>query len=275
MRLYKLLKKLIRPFFLFFSHYAVHTPLQGKEEYIKYYESKGNELTTREVLVKIDDRAYSRRRQSNPVYAANIQSLDESIGRVMDTLRELGLEDETIIVFTSDNGGFSTTKGGNPQVPTSNLPLRFGKGWMYEGGLRVPTIVKYPGKVPASDQSELLICGYDFYPTLLALAKIPLLPDQHVDGLAIFDNQNRKQFSKRSMFWYYPQKHVSGHTPSAAVRKGDYKLILDLNTKGTKLFDVREDISEAKDLSLTKRRVARGLETRLQAFIKENQPNDW
>lgn len=261
------------PFFMYFSHYAVHTPLQGKEEYIKHYEPKGNDLNTRDVLVKVDGRAYSRIRQSNPVYAANIQSMDESIGRIMETLKRLDLEKNTIIVFTSDNGGFSTTKGGNPQLPTSNLPLRFGKGWMYEGGIKVPTIIKYPGKVKAGAKTDLVICGYDFYPTLLSLAGLPLLPDRHSDGLDIFDSDKRKQFDKRDMFWYYPQKHVSGHTPSAAVRRGDYKLILDLTTNETKLFNVKKDISENNDMSLVKRKLASSLKAQLVAFIEENKPD--
>ena len=259
------------PFFLYFSHYAVHTPLQGKEEYIKHYEPKGNELFTRDVLMKVDDRAYSRIRQSNPVYAANLQSLDESVGRVLETLKRLGLEENTIVVFTSDNGGFSTTKGGNTQTPTSNLPLRFGKGWMYEGGIRVPAIIKYPGRLLAGTRSDLVICGYDFYPTLLALAGLPLMPQQHTDGLDIFNPQDRKLFNKREMIWYYPEKHISGHTPSAAVRKGDYKLILDLNTDEVKLFNIEKDISEEHDLSIDKRRLSESLKTYLVTFIDKNK----
>ena len=261
------------PFFIYFSYYAVHTPLQGKKKYIRKYEPKGNELTTREVLTRVDERAYSRIRQSNPVYAANVQSMDESIGRIMRTLEELDLEKNTIIVFTSDNGGFSTTKGGNPQTPTSNLPLRFGKGWMYEGGIRVPAIIKYPGKIKAGIKSDLAICGYDFYPTLLALAGLSLLPDQHTAGLDIFDPDKKKPFDKRNMFWYYPQKHVSGHTPSAAVRSGNYKLILDLNTNETKLFNIKKDISEDHNRSPNKPKLAKSLKTRLMAFIEENKHN--
>ncbi len=264
-----------RPFFMYFSHYAVHTPLQGKEAYVKHYEPKGNELTTREVLMKVDDRAYSRTRQSNPVYAANVQSMDESVGRITETLKRLGLEKNTIIVFTSDNGGFSTTKGGNPQMPTANLPLRFGKGWMYEGGIRVPAIIKYPAKIQAGIKSDLTICGYDFYPTLLALAGLPLRPDQHLDGLDILDRQKQKLFHKREMYWYYPQKHVSGHTPSAAVRKGDYKLILDIKTDETKLFNVKKDISESREISSVRRKLAASLKAQLTAFIEENKPDTY
>jgi len=259
------------PFFLYFSHYAVHTPLQGKEEYVKHYEPKGNELDTREVLEKIDDRAYSRIRQSNPVYAANVQSLDESVGKIMNTLKQLALEENTIIVFTSDNGGFSTTKGGTTQMPTSNLPLRFGKGWMYEGGIRVPAIVKYSKKVKQGTKSDQVICGYDFYPTLLSLAGLPLSPNQHVDGVDILKiNQNHKR-EERDMFWYYPQKHVSGHRPSAAIRRGNYKLILDLETKETKLFDVENDISEDNELSSTHDELTKELKSQLISFIKENK----
>ncbi len=262
------------PFFLYFSHYAVHTPLQGKAEYIKHYEPKGNELTTRDVLLKVDDRAFSRTRQSNPIYAANVQSMDESIGRIMQTLERLGLDKNTIIVFTSDNGGFSTTKGGNPQMPTSNLPLRFGKGWMYEGGIRVPAIVKYPGKVKAGAKSDKIIVGYDFYPTLLSLAGLPLMPNQHVDGVDIFNSQEKKKFKRREMFWYYPLKHVSGHTPSAAIRKGDHKLILDLKTDEVKLYNIKNDISEDHEISSSNQRLSESLKARLVAFIEDNKPKE-
>ena len=195
--------------------------------------------------------------------------MDESIGRVMEALNQYGLENNTIIVFTSDNGGFSTSKGGNTQMPTSNLPLRFGKGWMYEGGLRVPAIVKYPVKIKAGTTSEKAICGYDFYPTLLSLAGLPPFPNQHIDGLDIFNPVNKTLLKKRGMYWYYPLKHVSGHTPSAALRKGDYKLILDLKTNEIKLFNVRKDISEEHDLSNNKTKIAKSLKDELIIFIDE------
>jgi arylsulfatase A-like enzyme len=255
------------PFFLFFSHYAVHTPLQGKEEYIRHYEKKGNELETREVLIEVDDRAFSRKRQTNPVYAANIQSLDESVGQIMETLSELGLDQNTIIIFTSDNGGLSTTRGGNPQMPTSNLPLRFGKGWMYEGGIRVPGIVKFPKKIKAGSISDKVVCGYDFFPTLLSLADLPLLPEFHEDGLDIFYKSKNKNFSKREMYWHYPLKHVSGHDPSSMMRKGKYKLILDLNSDTAKLFNVEKDLEENHDLSDRKERLAKKMKSNLVSFI--------
>lgn len=258
-----------KPFFMYFSHYAVHTPLQGKEEYVKKYEPKGNELWTRDVLEHVDGRAYSRKRQSNPVYAANVQSMDESVGRIMETLERLGLAENTIIVFTSDNGGFSTTKGGTTQMPTSNLPLRFGKGWMYEGGIRVPAIVSYPPKVSAGQKSARPVCGYDFYPTLLSLAGLPLQQEQHTDGIDIFKGRDQ-QLSEREMYWYYPLKHVSGHTPSAAVRKGDYKLIYDLKTEQVKLFNVKKDLEENHDLSGQHKQLAEQLKGRLLKFIEEN-----
>jgi len=260
-----------KPFFLYFSYYAVHTPLQGKQEYIKHYEQKGNELFTRDVLKHVDGLAWSRIRQSNPVYAANVQSLDESIGRILEKLEQLDLDQNTIIVFTSDNGGVSTTKGGMTQTPTSCLPLRFGKGWLYEGGIRVPAIIKYPQKIEAGKVSEQTICGHDFCPTLLSLAGIPLQPDQHMHGLDIMNPANRKQFDSREMYWYYPLKHGSGHTPSAAVRKGDHKLILDLEKDSIKLYNVIEDISEETDLSAEENLLAKNLQEKLIEFLKKNK----
>lgn len=260
------------PFFLYFSYYAVHTPLQGKEEYIKKYEPKGNELFTRDVLRHVDGRAWSRIRQSNPVYAANVQSLDDSIGRIMQKLKELGLDKNTIIVFTSDNGGVSTTRGGMTQTPTSNLPLRFGKGWLYEGGIRVPGIIKFPEKVKAGQTSDRVICGYDFYPTILSLAGLPLLPEQHAAGLDIFDPGMERAFRERSMYWYYPLKHGSGHDPSAAIRKGDHKLILDLESGISRLYNIREDLAEESDIAEEKEQLAGILKMDLQAFLEANKP---
>ena len=140
---------------------------------------------------------------------------------------------------------------------------------MYEGGIRVPAIVKYPIKVKANVKSDQVICGYDFYPTLLSLAGIPEMPNDHQDGIDIFNRKKHRLFNKRKMYWYYPLKHVSGHTPSAAIRQGDYKLILDLNTRDVKLFNIRKDISEDHDLSNKKIKLAETLSADLLSFIDE------
>lgn len=256
-----------QPFFVYLSHYAVHLPLQAKKEYINQYSKTANELYNREVL-KIDGSVYTRIRQSNPVYAANIQSMDESLGRIMDKLKELGLEQNTIIVFTSDNGGLSTQGGSQTQLPTSNLPLRYGKGWLYEGGIRVPAIMKFPSKVASGVKSDLPICSYDFYPTLLSLAGLPLKPEQHIDGKNIF-KCNVREIRKRNMYWYFPFSHVSGHKPSAAIRVGEYKLILNLSDQSVKLFNIRRDISENNNLAVKRSILAQKMKNHLIDFIKK------
>jgi arylsulfatase A-like enzyme len=158
------------------------------------------------------------------------------------------------------------------EIPTSNLPLRFGKGWMYEGGIRVPAIIKYPKQMKAGIKTDQVIVGYDFYPTLLSLAVLPLQAKQYVDGLDIFDSNKKVEFQSREMFWYYPLKHASGHTSSAAMRQGDHKLILDLKMDGAKLYNIKNDISEHDDLSMQNKELTLSMKNRLVSFLNLNKP---
>ena len=174
------------PFFVYLSHYAVHTPLEGKPEYVSHFELKNKALGNKNIakLEPIEGRAYWRQNRSNPIYGAMIESLDESLGRLINRLKELALYDNTIIVFTSDNGGLSCLNVASPHISTTNLPLKYGKGWLYEGGIRVPAIIKCPQMEDNGIRTDIPICGYDFYPTILKLAGLPLKDHQHVDGEA-------------------------------------------------------------------------------------------
>src|SRR5690606_23865837 len=157
------------PFFIYFPFYEVHTPLQAKKSLIQKYEAKKARLGLTDEIEKVGNLKF-RKNQGLPVYAAMVETMDAIIGDILQKIKAAGLDDNTIIVFTSDNGGLSTAEGS----PTSNAPLRAGKGWLYEGGIRVPLIIKYPGKTPAGSVSDEPICSIDLYPTLAAAAWITL-----------------------------------------------------------------------------------------------------
>ncbi len=234
------------PFFLYFSEYAVHTPLQAKPELIAKYKAKAARLPAASGPEFIMDHGHKVRQiQNHPIYAAMVESLDDSVGRVMDKVRELGLETNTIVIFTSDNGGLSTAEG----WPTSNLPLRTGKGWPYEGGIREPLIVKWPGVVKAGSVCASPMISMDYYPTLLQMAGLPLRPKQHLDGQSIVPLLKGGTAPERVLFWHYPHYSPQGGTPDGAVWSGQYKLIEWFENGGAELYDLKNDIGEQNDLS--------------------------
>lgn len=211
-------------FFLYFPHYGVHTPLQAKKELISKFE-----------------RVPESERQGKAEYAAMIESVDESVGRVLATLKELKLDDNTVIFLTSDNGGFFNA--------TSNAPLRANKGSYYEGGIRVPFIVKWPGVTEAGRVSNQPVISTDLYPTCLAAAGLPQRPNQHEDGVdlrPVLDGEG--SLAERSLFWHYP--HYNEHpssVPSSVIRKGPWKLIETFDPAGIELYNLSNDLSETKD----------------------------
>jgi arylsulfatase A-like enzyme len=183
--------------------------------------------------------------QSDPVYAAMIESLDENIGRLIATLDETGLTDNTILIFTSDNGGLATSEGS----PTCNAPLAEGKGWMYEGGTREPLFVKWPGVVRPGAGCEVPVTSPDFYPTLLAMAGLDPHPEQHQDGESLLPLLTESgPLQREAIFWHYPHYGNQGGTPGSSVRLGDYKLIEFFEDGRLELYDLRQDIGEEHNL---------------------------
>jgi len=215
-----------KPFFLYFSHYAVHTPFQAKSKITKKYEQ-----------------IPKSKWQGKPVYAAMIQSVDESVGRVMDTLKELKKLDNTLVIFTSDNGGFAKA--------TNHAPLRGNKGSYYEGGIRVPFIIHWPGVAKAGYESEVPVISMDLYPTCLAAAGLPPHPAQHRDGLNVLPLAKGSGSLKRdALHWHYP--HYNSHpsaVPSSVLRKGDWKLIETFDPAGVELYHLGRDLSETTNLA--------------------------
>ena len=247
------------PFLLYLSFYAVHTPLQGKPELVAKYENKIStlglvpgdmETTDREWIryAPARGRFVERIRQGHPVYASMIETLDSNVGRLMQKLDELGLERNTIVVFMSDNGGLATAEGS----PTSNLPLRAGKGWLYEGGIREPMFIKWPGSGSEGTLSDVPVISTDFYPTILDMAHLELKPEQHRDGISLVPLLTGKGTpERRPLFWHYPHYSNQGGKPGAAVRLGDYKLIEFFDPGKVELYNLAADPGEMTDLAET------------------------
>lgn len=240
-----------KPFFLFLSHYGVHTPIQAKPELIAKYKKKAKKLPTPDQRWKFDGETPMLQVQDNPYYAAMVESIDQSIGRVMQKLDELNLTDDTVIFFTSDNGGLSSFKAKQPwhQGPTSNLPLRACKCWSYEGGIREPLIVKYPGVVDEGSVCDEPVISTDFYPTMLETAQLPLRPEQHCDGVSLMPLlKGDTDFERGPIHWHYPH-YANGWKPGGAVRKGDFVLIEHFEDNRVELYDLKNDIGQKNDLS--------------------------
>lgn len=237
------------PFLAFLSFYTVHTPIQASRRHIEKYEKKveGMEFGEPEYLPEHD--GSTKQVQDNPEFASMVEAMDENVGRLLDKLEELELDDNTVVVFTSDNGGLSTLFPGR-EAPTSNLPLRAGKGWCYEGGIRVPLIVRIPGMETRAGEISVPVTSTDFYPTILDLAGLPLDPEQHQDGVNLVPLLKGEGSPEReALFWHYPHYHGSAWTPGAAVRAGDWKLIEFYEKEKIELYDLSRDLGEENDLA--------------------------
>jgi arylsulfatase A-like enzyme len=238
------------PFFLFLSHYAVHTPIQSKTEIQERYRKKAADMGMEPASSFRKEReAWTRLVQDRADYAGMVASVDEGVGRLMCVLEELGILKDTILVFMSDNGGLSTLKN-RKTAPTSNHPLRAGKGWLYEGGIREPMIIAWPGVLKGNRTCDEVTISTDFYPTLLELADLDRLPGQHVDGRSLAPLLfERGRMNRKAVFWHFPHYHGSGSRPSGAVRMGPWKLIHWFETETVELYNLDEDPGEAQDLS--------------------------
>ncbi|MDF7824052.1 sulfatase [Pontiellaceae bacterium B12227] len=249
------------PFFLYLSHYGVHTPFEAPERLVKKYKAKLKTLKFDGPEYAAVDQATGRGdqllHQNNPVYAAMIESVDESLGCVFQTLEKLGIADDTIIAFTADNGGLSNRGEKNGKISgrplaTSNLPLKTGKGWLYEGGIREAFIVKWPGVTkPGFVNESDVVVGSDLFPTFLEMAGLPKEPQNHVDGVSMVPSLKGRPFARGPVFWHSPtsRPYSTGDTDSSAVRIGNYKLLEWYNADHVELYDLSKDVGEQNDLS--------------------------
>jgi arylsulfatase A-like enzyme len=238
-----------QPFFLYLAHYAPHIPMKAKPELVAKYPQ-----------------AFALGRQSNPIYAAMLESLDDGVGRLIRKLDELKLTDNTVVIFMSDNGGLATLEGPNTP-PTINAPLREGKGYLYEGGIRVPLIVKWPGNVKPG-VTNVQAASHDLFPTILEISGTP--PAGKVDGISLVPVlKGTGEVKRDALYWHYPHYSNQGGKPGGAVRDGDYKLIEFYENGRRELFNVKADIGESRNLILEKADVAKRLAEKLDAWRRE------
>jgi len=256
-----------KDFFAMLSFYSVHTPLIGRPDLVEKYKKKaerinGEEFAEEEQVIGNKPRRV-RILQKHAVYAAMVEAMDEAVGKVMKKVEELGLQDEVVICFTSDNGGLSTSEGS----PTSNLPLRGGKGWIYEGGIREPFIVRWPGVTKPGSTSTVPVMSTDFFTTFVSDAggKIP----DDVDGVDLKPLLDGGKLDRTALFWHYPHYSNQGGFPSGAIRMGDWKLVERYEDGRVHLYNLKDDVGELKDVKEANEDRVKEMRSRLHAWYKE------
>lgn len=263
-----------KPFLLYLAYYSVHTPLQGREDLIAKYQAKRDKLLAEDATEfgpeeQVWPGGKERRvriRQCHAVYGAMVEAMDEQIGRVLDKLDELGIADNTAVMLMSDNGGLSTSEGS----PTSNLPLRGGKGWLYEGGIREPFLIRWPGVTRPGSRCDVPVVSTDFYPTILEMAGLPAKNDQHLDGVSLAPLlKGRKRIDRDAIYWHYPHYSNQGGFPGGAVRMGNWKLIERFEDGRVHLYDLEQDIGERKDLASEHPQRVAQMREKLHAWYKQ------
>lgn len=312
-----------QPFFMYFANFAVHDPIMGRGDLVVKYDHKlnrmrrmhempqgppyileqdpdvDNPLSRKQLTDLLQDKQYQgysllphrtvkiREHQTNPIFAAMVESVDESLGRIRDKLKELGLADNTIIIFFSDNGGMSGANFGNPRkilskcnlneaYSTSNLPLRGGKGWLYEGGIREPLIIYWPHEGNHGTVSNVPVISTDFYSTIMDMLGIHPLTNKEdgVDGMSLVpllkgDKAGTEKIAKRAIYWHWPDYSNHGaQSPAGAIRYGDYKLIEYYENFHVQLFDIRTDPGEHHDLAKSDPAKVKELRTMLHEWRK-------
>ncbi|PHN01768.1 sulfatase [Flavilitoribacter nigricans] len=257
-----------QPFLLYLSYYTVHTPIQANRTYVGRFQEKKKSLPDTVNIQTPEHDASTITRQTNADYASMVYALDQNVGRLLDTLESLDLMDHTMVIFTSDNGGLSTLANPNRIAPTSVRPLRAGKGWCYEGGIRVPLIISMPGAEAGGEIAEPVI-STDFYPTTLEFAGLAARPDQHQDGLSLLPIlKGENTLDREALYWHYPHYHGSGWKGGSAIRVGNWKLIEFYEEEKMELYDLSQDLEEQHDLLAENPEKARELKKQLEAIQK-------
>jgi arylsulfatase A-like enzyme len=248
-----------RPFFLYLAHYAVHTPIQADDRYYGKYLAAG--------LDSIEAR-----------YASLVEGMDKSLGDLMDFLKESGQEENTVLIFMSDNGGLSLVPPRGGRAHTHNLPLRAGKGSMYEGGIREPMLVRWPGVTRENSVCAQYVMIDDFFPTILEIAGGGnVKPEQELDGVSFvpFLKDGSRRDDNRSLVWHFPNKWTGGDGPginyASAIRKGPWKLIYSMKNQKLELYNLADDIGENLDLAPSNPAKVRELAAELTTKLKSYQ----
>jgi len=269
-----------KPFFLYLPFYDVHTPIQAKAPLIAKYREKAKRMGLPEeakAVFKQDGtiargtkpglrQNKARQEQNHPAYAAMVETMDTNVGRILDGLKKMNLEENTIVFFTSDNGGY-------PPI-TSNLPFRGGKGWAYEGGVREPWLVKWPGVTKAGSVCDVPVIFTDIFPTVLEMTGQSLRPELHLDGTSITSLLKGETAALHdALFWHYPHYASYGCGPYSAIREGDWTLIEWLEDDSVDLFNLEEDIGEQNNLAGVHPKKVNSLRKKLHQWRKDVDAN--
>jgi len=233
-----------RRFLAYLSFYSVHTPLMARKDLEEKYAAKAKRIEFAGPRFLAEHSREARQVQDHAVYGGMVEAMDLAVGKVLDALSRLNLAENTVVIFMSDNGGLSTSEGS----PTSNVPLRAGKGWMYEGGIREPMIIRAPALTEPGSVCAEPVISTDFYPTVLELAGLPGRPQPRLDGVSLVPLLGGRQLDPRPLFWHYPHYGNQGGMPSGAIREGDWKLVEWYQDRRLELFNLGQDLSEKYNL---------------------------
>ena len=252
-----------KPFLAYLSFYSVHTPLMARPDLEKKFTEKAAALPPHDPRFGREEPRDVRLAQDHPVYASMVNAMDEAVGKVLKGLDELGLAKSTMVIFTSDNGGLSTSEG----WPTSNLPLRGGKGWLYEGGIREPLIIRWPGvSKPGSIVAEPVISP-DFFATIAKACDAPA--PKHRDGVNLTRALRGSDSPGRALYWHYPHYGNQGGAPGSAIREGNWKLIEWLEEGQLELYNLAEDLGEKNNVAAANPEVVSRLKSKLDAWRQD------
>jgi arylsulfatase A-like enzyme len=256
-----------RPFLLYLSYYNVHTPITPYRKRIKEFKKAATQKFSDPTPFQPEGDGSSRMRQDNPVYASMVSAVDDSVGSILKALAELSLDENTVVIFFSDNGGLCTAR---KTGPTSNLPLRSGKGWLYEGGVREPMIIRAPSVTKSGSVCDNTVVSMDFFPTMLELAELDLQPEVHADGQSLVPLLKGESMPKdRILYWHYPHYHGSTWKPGASILDGDWKLIEFYERDDCELYNLADDQGESNDLSQQRPELTKKLRGKLNTWQKK------
>ena len=252
-----------KPFAVFLSFYNVHTPIQPNLKHIDYYKDKLKTYSDTTTQTDIEGDAISVLNQRNPDYASMVHSTDENIGKLISFLKQRNLYDNTLIIFTSDNGGLSTQA---KVAPTSTKPLRAGKGWLYEGGIRIPQLIKYINQ-KQQDLNNVPVVSYDLFTTIVNHLKLDYI-DEKKDGIDL-SNLSKEKNKRDYILWHFPHYHASLWKPGSAIRNGDWKLLKFYEENKLELYNLKDDLSEQTDLSSKYPLVVKKLSYKMDEMLAE------
>lgn len=251
-------------FFAFLSFYAVHGPIQTTQEKWVKYRQKAENNGIADSGYKMGHFLPIRQTQDNPIYAGLVESMDDAVGVVLNSLKELGLDKNTIVIFTSDNGGVAA----GDAFSTSNSPLRAGKGYQYEGGIKEPYFIKVPWLETKDKQCNIPVTGTDFYPTILDLIGVDLKPTEHSDGVSLVPLLTGNKIDDRPLIWHYPHYGNQGGEPSSIIRQGEWKLIYYYEDGRSELYNLN-DSEETNDASKENPDLVKEMNITLFEYLEE------